>query len=424
MRGTCGNRSPSPAVSTPEPAPPDVPAPEPAASEAPPPVVPALTDRRGLVAEHRRLHRVYRQRRAQRAGFAAVAAAFANWVFARLMALFPVRVISHYMFHGGPLMAAGMAYQLLFASTALLVIGFSVLGMFLGTDSPLQQSLVQSISRAIPGLLDVGDGNGGVIPLSMLRNTAPFTLASTVAGAVLLFTAWRWVAGTRLAMRRMFELPPAPGLPIASVPRDLAWLVVIGALLLASAAASIFASGAVRAVMRGLEDAGWIRYHDWLDGGAQGLLTFGVGLGVDLLMSLALVRGVSRLKLHRKALGTTLLVGALGAQLLRYAGGEIIARSTDNPYLFSFAVIVGVLLWFNLYGQVLLFAAATGALVQADIRGARAQPEREPRAITVVAASALPQAARGIPAHAPLRARTPAPGTGSSAGSSRAPRSR
>ena len=366
-----------------------------APDNTPPPVVPPITDRRGLTAEHRRLARVYRELARDKAPAGKRLGALLIWGFARLMAVFPVRILTHYMFHGGPLMAAGLAYQLLFASTALLVIGFSILGVFLGTDSPLQQSLVQSVSQSIPGLLDIGDGQGGVIPLALLQNTAPFTVASGIAAGVLVFTAWRWIAGIRLATRRMFELPPAPGMPIAAVPRDLAWLAVIGVLLLSSAAISVFASGAVESVMRWLESIGGIESQAWFDNGINVILAIGVGLAVDLLMSFTLVRGVAQLKLHRKALLVTVLAGAVGSQLLRFAGGEVIAATANNPYLFSFAVLVGVLLWFNLYGQILLLAAASGAVVQADIRGARAQPERETRAVTVVASSSLPGAARG-----------------------------
>ena len=362
----------------------------------PPPVVPALVDRAALRAEHLRLRAVRRDLAAQGAPFGRRAGAFLAWFFARFMALFPARVVAHYTFHGGPLMAAGLAYQLLFASTALLVILFAALATFLGTDSPLQQTVVAGVSANIPGLLDVGDGAGGVIPLTLLENTGPFSVASTVAVVVLLFTAWRWVAGVRLATRRMFELPPAPGVPMAAVPRDLAWLVVIGLLLLASASVSVVASGAVDGVVGWLGDIGLTRVQPWLDGGGRSAFTFGVGLLVDCLMSLSLVRGVAQLQLHRKALLVTVVVGALGSQVLRYGGSEIISGAAGNPYLLSVAVLVGVLLWFNLYGQVLLLAAATGAVVQADIRGARAQPERENRAVTVVAASALPDAARGL----------------------------
>ena len=205
------------------------------------------------------------------------------------MALFPVRTVGHYTFHGGPLMAAGLAYQLLFASTALLVIFFAALATFLGTNSPLQQNLVAGLTEKIPGLLDVGDGHGGVIPLELLENTGPFSVASTVAVVVLLYTAWRWVAGVRLATRRMFEVPPAPGAPLAAVARDLGWLVVVGLLLLASATVSIFASGAVDGIIGWLGDIGLTTLQPWLDGGVKSTITFGVGLLVDCLMSFTLV---------------------------------------------------------------------------------------------------------------------------------------
>ena len=227
-------------------------------------------------------------------------------------------------------------------------------------------------------------------------------MASTVAGVVLLYTAWRWVAGVRLATRRMFEVPPAPGAPLAAVARDLGWLVVVGLLLLASATVSIFASGAVDGIIGWLGDIGLTTLQPWLDGGVKSTITFAVGLLVDCLMSFTLVRGVAQLKLHRKALTVTVVIGGLGSQLLRYGGSEIIGRAGENPYLLSVAVLVGVLLWFNFYGQVLLFSAAAGAVVQADIRGARAQPEREDRAVAAVAASALPDAARGLGHEAPV----------------------
>lgn len=126
----------------------------------PPPVVPALVDRAGLTAEHRRLRAVRRDLASHGAPAGRRLGAFFAWAFARTMALFPVRTVGHYTFHGGPLMAAGLAYQLLFASTALLVIFFAALATFLGTNSPLQQNLVAGLTEKIPGLLDVGDGHG------------------------------------------------------------------------------------------------------------------------------------------------------------------------------------------------------------------------------------------------------------------------
>lgn len=71
-----------------------------------------------------------------------------------------MRTVGHYTFHGGPLMAAGLAYQLLFASTALLVIFFAALATFLGTNSPLQQNLVAGLTEKIPGCWTWGTDTG------------------------------------------------------------------------------------------------------------------------------------------------------------------------------------------------------------------------------------------------------------------------
>ncbi|MBX7558093.1 hypothetical protein K1Y78_62065, partial [Streptomyces sp. tea 10] len=151
--------------------------------------------------------------------------------------------------------------------------------------------------------------------------------------------------------------------------------------------------------------------------GAPTAVPLGVGLRVDRRRSLALVRGDAQPTQPRTALLASIVPGSPVSQWLRYVGSEIIARSADNPYLLSFAVLVGVLLWFNLYGQVLLLAAAVGALVQADIRGARAQPEREDRAVTVVAATSLPDAARGLGHATPVRFDRPVAGSSPAVGS-------
>ena len=49
--------------------------------------------------------------------------------------------------------------------------------------------------------------------------------------------------------------------------------------------------------------------------------------------------------------------------------------------------------------------------MQADIRGARAQPEREDRAVTVVAAASLPNAARGRGMEPAVRFDSPSAGS-------------
>ena len=71
-------------------------------------------------------------------------------------------------------------------------------------------------------------------------------------------------------------------------------------------------------------------------------------------------------------------------------GLAVAASLTTNPYLLSVALVVGVLLWFYLFNQILLFSAAIGAIVHADRRGGRVHPDGETVAITVVPMASLP----------------------------------
>ena len=101
------------------------------------------------------------------------------------------------------------------------------------------------------------------------------------------------------------------------------------------------------------------------------------------------MRGVAGLRITRRALTVTVLAAAAGSFALRYIGGTVVAGATTNPYLLSVALVVGVLLWFYLFNQILLFSAAIGAIVHADQRGGRVHPDGENVAITVVPMATL-----------------------------------
>lgn len=353
-----------------------------------PEMPPRAVDRHGLRREALRQRALLLQRRDEGAGPAAVAGSLLMVALSELFRRLPVRVVNHYLFHGGPLMAAGLSFVLIFASTALLVVGFSLIGVFLGNDPVVRDAVVAAVTARVPGLLDTGAG--GVVPLELLEDTRPFTLATAIGSGVLVLTGWRWVAGIRLAFRRLFEVPPARGMPIAAVPRDLLALGTLGVLLALSVVANSAASGLLGFLFGLAADAGWGGGPAWLGEGLTWALSTLLVVVLDALFALELVRGVAGLRLTRRALAVTVLAAAAGNFLLRYVGGTVIAGATANPYLLSAAIIVGVLVWFYLFSQVLLFSAALGAVVQADQHNGQVHPAGEAVAITVVPASSLP----------------------------------
>lgn len=353
-----------------------------------PAMAPRAIDRHGLRREALRQRALLREKRAAGAGPLAVGGSVVAVWLAELFRRLPVRVVLHYLFHGGPLMAAGLSFVLIFASTALLVVGFSVIGLLLGNDREIRGAVVAAVTERVPGLLDTGDG--GVIPLRLLEDPRPFTTATAISGVVLFFAGWRWVSGVRLAFRRLFEVPPAKGVPVAAVPRDLLGLLLLGVLLGLSVVANGAASGFLGFLLDAAGELGWGRGPEWLRTWLTWALSTLLVVVLDALFALELVRGVAGLRLTRRALLSTVLAAAAGNFGLRYVGGAVIAGTTANPYLLSVALVVGVLVWFYLFSQILLFAAALGAIVQADQHGGRVHPGNETVAVTVVPMSSLP----------------------------------
>jgi membrane protein len=58
--------------------------------------------------------------------------------------------------------------------------------------------------------------------------------------------------------------------------------------------------------------------------------------------------------------------------VLQVFSTELLAGAGRNPLLAPFAIIIGLLIWFNLVSQVYLIAAAWAAIREGDIRSAPA----------------------------------------------------
>lgn len=353
----------------------------------PPVVPPSAVDRDGLRREATRQRSILRRRLRERSVLGVLGGIFGTalaWVWTVL----PGRLVMHYLFHGGPLMAAGLSYNMLFASVAVVVIGFSAMGRWLGADSEFRALAVDAIDETVPGLINTG--GGGVIPGSLLESTQPFTIAWIVGTAVLAFTAWRWAAGIRLSCRRMFEVPPSRGAPAAAVPRDILGLLLLIVLLVVSLVLNAEAAGVLRLLGDQAQQIGWLNpVLRFVDGEVAFGAASAVGIAADALMLLLMYRGVAQLKPSRWVMACMVTIGVAGNYVLREVGGLVIRAMTENPYLLSIALVVGVLLWFYFFSQIILVAAAFGALVQADTHGGHPQPAGETRAVAAVAVRTL-----------------------------------
>ncbi|MET3769624.1 membrane protein [Marisediminicola sp. UYEF4] len=280
----------------------------------------------------------------------------------------PVRVVAHYSARGGPLMASGLSYQAIFAVFAGIWVGFSIIGLVIQQDIGLRNSLIDTIAAAVPGLIDPGDGSGAIDPADLLEAGAlNWTGALALAG--LLFTALGFLASARDAIRRIFDLAgPSTNFFLLKL-KDLALAAAFGAALIVSTALSTGSTVAIGFALD-LVGVGSDSLVATILGRTIGLV---VVLALDTVVLAALYRILSGIPIPRHRLIGGAFLGAVGLGILKALGNALLGGATSNPLLASFAIIIGLLIFFNLVCQVILISAAWIAVGMAD-NGIAADP--------------------------------------------------
>ncbi|TLM86187.1 YihY/virulence factor BrkB family protein [Pseudarthrobacter sp. NamE5] len=292
--------------------------------------------------------------------------AMVQWLVARLNALRPMRAFRHYTLQHGPLMSAGIGFNMFFSITGLLTTGFSIAGLVLRGQPALLDTIISSVAQSAPGLLKV-NGGGGLVDPQELLNPDGLGWTATIAAAVTVFTSLRWIAGLRDGLRGVMELPPLLINPILLKLRDAGILLLLGVALVVSAGASLLFGTA----------AGWVADFLKLEDAIAGPLTTSIKIAVPLVLSwitaLIMFRLAAGLKLSRRALLEGTVLAAVGNTLLQVFSTELLAGAGRNPILASFAIIIGLLIWFYLVSQVYLVSAGWAAVRESDLKGGGSQ---------------------------------------------------
>jgi membrane protein len=293
-----------------------------------------------------------------------------------------MRALQHYNLQHGPLMSAGIGFNMFFSVTGLLATGFSIAGLLLRGQPALLDRMVGSVAANAPGLLKV-DGADGLVDPQDLLNPDGLGWAAVVAAAVTVVTSLGWIAGVRDGLRGVLRLGPRKMNPIVLKLHDAGTLLLLGVALVLSAGVSLVFGTA----------AGWVTEQLRLDPVMSWPLTTAIKVGVPLLLgwvtALIMFRLAGGLKLTRQALLEGTILAAVGTTVLQIFSTELLANAGRNPILAPFAIIIGLLIWFNLVSQVYLASAAWSAVREEDLKSApagkvagwgarRVQPGRTP----------------------------------------------
>jgi membrane protein len=251
------------------------------------------------------------------------------------------RAVVRYDQADGGRLAAAMTYYAFFATFALALLSFAAFGFLL--DDP-------AVLRSVQGYLAENMPSVDVLALRNARGTV-----GVIGFIGLPIAGWFWIDALRSSIRAIWRLPEYPGTLVIRVLIDLLVLAGLG-LLLAASLAVVFATTAV---------AGWLVTAAGVDPVPSrwllGTLGFVLGIGLNTLLSIAVLTGLPRLRMPlRRVLGPALFVAA-GLELLKTLGRLYVHRTETNATYLVVAGAVGLLVFLNAINQLILFAATLAA---------------------------------------------------------------
>lgn len=270
----------------------------------------------------------------------------------------PYRVYRVYASRGGDLSAAGMSFQALFATFAAVWVGFSVATFVLAGNTAALQAIEDFINSLVPGLLSPN----GLINPEQLISRATLGVTSAISLLIVGYTALNWLGYTRVAMRRMFDLLPATGNFVRRKARDLGLALLFGLAIVVSTLLSLISSASLTwlVTLLGITDS------TTLTVGIR-TVTALVLLVFDTAVLAGLIRLLTAVRIPARRLWIGAFLGGIALGILKLAEGFLLDGAGRNPLLAGFAVLIGLLIWFNLVARTYLLSVAWIVVGMGDV---------------------------------------------------------
>lgn len=262
----------------------------------------------------------------------------------------PVRSFRIYSQAGGNLLAAGMSFEAIFAVFAAVWVGFSVFGIYLHDHPDVQASVIDFINSQIPGLIQ----SGGPINPTVLNSITSVGWTGGLAIVVVLYTAINWLNYVRVAMRTILGLPiPTVNYVLLKI-YDLLIALAYGFIVFLTAVGSVL----ITRIALISQDALGISDISPLATVLIQLGTLVVIVMIDAALIAAMIRIISAVNIPWKRLVSGSLLGGITLGFLKIGGAILINRPETNPLLASFAVLLGLLIYFNLASRIFLLTVS------------------------------------------------------------------
>lgn len=111
-----------------------------------------------------------------------------------------MRSFQHYTRQYGPLLRAGIGFNMFFSVTGLLTTGFAIAQIVLGGNPALQDAVIDGVAAAAPGPLHI-DGSEGLVDPQSLLNPSGLGWTALIAAVVTAFVSLGPIDSIREGLR-------------------------------------------------------------------------------------------------------------------------------------------------------------------------------------------------------------------------------
>ena len=276
-----------------------------------------------------------------------------------------LRMVEHYGSSQGNLHAGAVTYFAFLSFFPLLALAFFAVGLVSQVYSGVDGQLRDGIEQILPNIIGSGEGK---ISLADVRSFSG--LAGLLGLAGVTYTGLGFIKVLREALTLTFDRALSEASFVKAKATDLLSLLTIGGTILISVAVGSLVTRFSRQLLElvGLGDE------------LQPLLTvlaLLVSLGINALLFFVMFWRLVRSELPTRAMWSGALLGAVGFELLKQLSTTLIGLTAGNPSAQAFGIALALILVFNYFARLTLFAACWAYTAPAA-RAARPLLEGDP----------------------------------------------
>lgn len=252
-----------------------------------------------------------------------------------------------YIDNHGAMLADSITYRALFSVFASILLGFSLIVLWLGDKPLLMMAFVDSLEQVVPGISDF-------FSVEDIHAPVGFTVAGIVSLVGLIVAAVGAINSYRVALQVLADETGTEGSPVITYLRDLVVSLGVGILLGVASLGTLATTIGLGTIAHQLG----ISEHSAAYNLTGRLIGVVIVYSFDVVAIAMAYRVLSTSPASRKLVWKGAALGGVGLVVLQEFSGLFVRGAGENPLLASFASLIALLLWFNFSAQVILLASS------------------------------------------------------------------